>query len=262
MPDHSSTHVGLTISKSISDSPAFPPVSLLEGATLFLDLDGTLVDLIERPDEVTADASLRDLLSRLHQRLAGRLAVISGRSIAQLDVIFGPLAETLVLSGSHGCEHRCHGIHESPDRPAALGEAAHRFRCFAENHDGLLVEEKTFGVALHYRLCPHHGKAAVEFARQVASETDLILQHGKQMIEIRMPGADKGVAVRHLMQRIELRGTRPLFIGDDLTDEPAFEAAVALGGTGIFVGEPRETAASYFLPDPDATRAWLARSLA
>jgi trehalose 6-phosphate phosphatase len=253
---------GGTISNSNADFLARPPLSLLEGASLFLDFDGTLVELVDRPDEVVADDSLRGLLDALNARLDGRLAVISGRSLAQLDAMLGPVAQAIALSGSHGCENRWQGISARPHRPPTLDTAAARLRPFAADYPGMLVEEKSFGVALHYRLCPEAEDAAVAFAWQVARDLDLVLQGGKLMIEIRMPGGDKGVAVRRLMRRPIMRGTRPVFIGDDRTDEPAFEAAAELGGSGIFVGAPRETGATYLLPDPATTRAWLAGALA
>lgn len=255
------TSKGTTISSSSTSTHAFPPVSLLEGASLFLDLDGTLVDLVERPDEVTADAALRELLDALSLRLGRRLAIVSGRSLAQLDSILGPIAQAIALSGSHGCEHRREGIVSRPERSEALDLAAGQLHRFARMHVGMLVEEKSFGIALHFRLCPDAGKDAVDFAGQVARELGLVLQEGKLMIEVRMPGGDKGAAVHQLMQSPAMRGSKPVFIGDDRTDEPAFAAAVELGGSGILVGAPRDTAADYLLPDPASTRAWLARAL-
>src|SRR6185312_15387128 len=104
------------------------------------------------PDEVIADDGLRNLLAELNVRLDGRMAVISGRSIAQLDAMLGPIAKTIALSGSHGCEHRWNGISAQPHRPATLDQAAERLRPFADRNPGALVEEKSYGVALHYRL--------------------------------------------------------------------------------------------------------------
>ena len=239
-----------------------PPASLLAGASLFLDFDGTLVDLMDRPDDVTADDALRDLLARLNVRLGGRLAVISGRSIAQLDAMLGPVAGEVALSGSHGCEHRWKGISAQPHRPPTLDRAAERLRPFAGDFPGALVEEKSYGVALHYRMCPEAEKEAVELAWHVARDLELDLQGGKMMIELRVPGGDKGAAVRRMMKLAPMKGTAPVFIGDDRTDEHGFEAAAELGGAGIFVGERRETAARYLLASPAAVRMWLERALA
>ncbi len=237
---------------------AYPPTNLLPGASLFLDFDGTLVDLIDRPDEVTADPELRTLLLHLHDFLEERLAIVSGRSLEQLDVILGPLAQTLTLSGSHGSEHRWRGIEAQPRRPATLDVAGTRFREFAKRHDGMLVEEKSFGVALHFRGCPDAEGDALRIAFDTASELDLHLQAGKMVVELRIPGGGKDIAVRRLLDRPPMLETRPVFIGDDLTDEPAFEMAAQLGGAGILTGPPREGShAAYRLEDATAVRAWL-----
>jgi trehalose 6-phosphate phosphatase len=230
---------------------------LAAGVSLFLDFDGTLVDFADRPDEVVADDDLRGLLARLDSRLEGRLAVISGRSIAQLDAMLGTAAQTIALSGSHGSEHRWKGISAQPHRPPSLDVAAQRLRAFAEPHPGMLVEEKSYGVALHFRMSPERERDAIEVARQAASDLELELQGGKMMIELRVPGGDKGVAVKRMMNMPAMKGTTPVFIGDDLTDEHGFEAAAELGGFGILVGAPRESAARYLLPNPAAVRAWL-----
>jgi len=233
-------------------------MALLEGASLFLDLDGTLLDLRDDPADVIADAALRALLLELQIHLSGRLAIVSGRSLAQIDSILGPLAERLAVSGSHGSELRAQGVAAAPSRPASLDIAACRLNDFADGHDGVLVERKSFGVAIHYRMCPDAGPAADRLAAQLAEELGLHLQEGKMMRELRVPGADKGRALDQMMRRPPMRGGVPLFVGDDRTDEPAFEAAAALGGAGILIGEPRETAARYSLADPAALRHWLA----
>lgn len=234
-----------------------PPRDLLDAASLFLDFDGTLVDIAERPDAVTVDPALAELLVALTRWLSGRVAIISGRSIAQLDTLLGPVAETLALSGSHGCEHRSNGISAHPARPESLLDVAATMRVATAGQAGVILEEKSFGVALHFRLAPAFEPQALMLAERLAAEHGLAVQHGKMMVELRVPGSDKGVAVTRLMRRPEMAGTRPVFIGDDVTDESAFVAARALGGHGILVGTPHATAAEYGLPDPAAVRAWL-----
>lgn len=211
---------------------------------------------------MVADEALRALLLHLDDRLDHRLAIISGRSLEQLDRILGPIARTIALSGSHGSEHRWQGISAHPVRPAVLDEAAQRLRPFADARSGMILEEKSYGVALHFRQCPEQEEEALKMAWSVASELDLHLQDGKMMIELRIPGPDKGVAVRRLMGRPPMLGTIPYFVGDDHTDEPGFAAAVALGGGGILVGPPRTTAARFRLEDPAAVRSWLGGMLA
>lgn len=205
---------------------------------------------------------MRALLLRLTERLDGRVAVVSGRSLAQLDTILGSVCDAIALSGSHGCEHRWRGVLAQPVRPASLDRVAEAFRRFAGDHPGVMVEGKSYGVGLHYRLAPMVEASALALAETLADEHGLQLQPGKMMAEVRVPGGDKGVAVRRLMSRPPMAGTRPLFLGDDVTDEAGFEAARALGGSGVLVGAGRETAAQYRLTDPKAVRAWLAEALA
>ncbi|CAH0496961.1 hypothetical protein NVSP9465_02011 [Novosphingobium sp. CECT 9465] len=234
-----------------------PPPTLLDNATLFLDLDGTLFDLVDRPDDVSADSDMQSLLTQLANRLDGRMAVVSGRSLEQIDGILGVSAKNLAISGSHGCEHRWQGVTVTPDRPSALDDVATRFHAFAHNRSGVLVEEKSLGVALHYRLFPQAETAAVALARQLAGQRGLYLQHGKMMVELRVGIGDKGSAIRAMMSRAPMANTIPVFAGDDLTDEPGFEAVDALGGHAILVGDPRPTAAHFGLPSPGGLRQWL-----
>lgn len=234
-----------------------PPESLLDGASLFIDFDGTLVELARHPDGVAVTDTLRALLARLHARHSGRVAIVSGRSIAQLDALLGPVARLIALSGSHGCEHRWDGISAHPIVPPSLEHVAVAMRDFAAVRPGMLVEEKSFGVALHYRGAPDAEEEACRLAIALAAEYALVAQHGKMVIEVRPPGSDKGVPVRRLMARARMAGTRPIFLGDDLTDEAGFHAAQKLGGAGVLVGPPRPTIARYRLPEPAAARDWL-----
>ncbi|ARS26148.1 trehalose-phosphatase [Sphingomonas sp. KC8] len=236
----------------------FPPTDLLTNASLFIDFDGTLVDLIDQPDDVIADEALRDLLARLIARKVGSVAVVSGRSIAQLDAMLGPIARSIAVSGSHGAEYRWNDITAHPIRPDSLDRVEDAFRVFAATAPGVLVESKSFGAALHYRRAPDAAVAARKIAASLGVRFGLAVQHGHMMVELRVPGSDKGVATRRLMAQAPMIGTRPIFIGDDLTDEPGFIAATELGGCGILVGPPRATAARYGLSDSTAVRAWLA----
>lgn len=239
-----------------------PPATLLEGASLFMDFDGTLVEIVDRPDAVRVDDALRELLSALGAVLPGRMAIVSGRSLAQLDAMLGPIAQTMALSGSHGNEHRWNGITAHPIRPVALDPVADALQAFAAAHPGALVETKSYSVALHYRQAPSIEASAQIVAQRLADEHGLGLEHGKMVVELRVTGGDKGVAVRRLMARAPMAGSRPLFVGDDLTDECGFETVRALGGVGILVGEPRMTAAQFGLPSVAAVRHWLAGRLA
>lgn len=245
-------------SPAIGALPPPPGIGALQPASLFIDFDGTLVDLIDRPDQVRVDPALRQLLTSLATALDGRLALVSGRSVAQLDRFLGPLGRTLAVAGSHGAERRgAAGKLIAPDRLPALAAAEAALAQFATDHPGVLVEPKTLGVALHYRLKPEHQAAAQQLCRDVAAIHGLSVQLGKMMVEVRGAG-DKGEAVRAFMSEPPMAGGRPIFLGDDLTDEPGFAAAHALDGAGILVGPPRQTAAAYRLDDVEGVRAWLA----
>jgi trehalose 6-phosphate phosphatase len=235
---------------------AAPPVDLLRGSSLFLDFDGTLVEIVERPDAVTVDAALTILMEKLALGLQGRLAIVSGRPRAEIDALFR--ARGFAVSGSHGLELRwADGRVVAPSTPVGLKEIVAEMRGLAASHPGTLVEEKPFGVALHYRGAPDAENDCRLLAERLAASSGLALQAGKMVFELRVPGADKGVALERFMREPPMRGTRPIFIGDDLTDEHAFAAAAAFGGDGILVGPARNTAARYHLADVEETRAWL-----
>ena len=226
--------------------------------SLFLDFDGTLVDLADRPDGVKVTPDLAELLERLELRFDGRLAIVSGRSVAQLAQFFGPFSETLALVGSHGAEVRARGSQlVGPNAPGALRDAADRFAEAFRDNESILIEVKSLGVAIHYRLDPTAEVAALRLASDFASEHALELQQGKMMVEVRSAGRDKGSGIAALMSMQPFQNSLPLFLGDDLTDEPGFRRCAELGGAGVLVGEPRPTAAQYWLPDVAAVHHWL-----
>jgi trehalose 6-phosphate phosphatase len=234
-----------------------PPPSLLDGAALFLDFDGTLVELAETPDSIRVSPTLGALLRQLAEKLSGRIALVTGRSIADLERHLQ--CSRLAVSGSHGLELRLRdGSHVPLALRHDLSEVRERIASLAEEIPGLLVENKPFGIALHYRQAPEAEERVRAALKELASRTGLALQHGKMVIELRPPGADKGDAVRAFMTEPDFAGARPLFVGDDLTDEDAFRAAAELGGGGVLVGPVRETVARWRLADVAAVSAWLA----
>lgn len=228
---------------------------------LYLDFDGTLVHLAATPDGVSVPPALLALLAAVSGTLSGRLAIVSGRAVDVLDG-FGLGAHA--LAGSHGAEWRlADGSTGGLARPAALDRAQAAFAAFAEGRAGTLCEAKPLGTALHFRLAPGHGADALALAQRLGDEADgeLLLQHGHAMVELRTPGADKGTALTRLHASAPFAGHRPVFLGDDLTDEPAFAAAAAAGGYGVFVGNLRDTSARYGLAGPDEVLAWLGRAI-
>ena len=236
-----------------------PPADLLHGSALFLDFDGTLVELAESPDAIRVPAALAGLLRVLTERLKGRVAIVSGRSLADLERYLRGV--DVAMSGSHGLELRFDAGTTAPlEVPEGLNEARVRLHEFAAASTGLLVEEKPASVALHFRQNPGMEAAAGAFAAEVARETGLSVQPGKMVLELRPAGADKGDALRRIMAEPVFAAARPLFVGDDLTDEHAFAAAAELGGGGILVGPPRTTAARWRLDDVAATAAWLTQA--
>jgi trehalose 6-phosphate phosphatase len=235
-----------------------PPPSLLEDAALFLDFDGTLVELAETPDAISVPPALPPLLDRLNERLGGRLALVTGRSIAGLERHLR--CTGLALSGSHGIELRlANGRSLTTRQRHDLEPARERLKRLAAETPGLLVEDKPFGVALHYRQAPEQADAVAAVMEELGEASGLSLQKGKMVIELRPAGADKGDAVRAFMAEPEFAGARPLFLGDDMTDEHAFAAAAELGGAGILVGPPRPTAAKWRLENVGAVIDWLSR---
>ena len=232
-----------------------PPTALLDDASLFLDFDGTLVNFVIDPAKAMVDDRLRRLIERLTAQLEGRLAILSGRSLDELTsrIGLGPIA----MAGSHGLERRAaDGRETRAPIPPGLAIAADAARGFADQH-GLLLETKTAGVALHYRDAVHVEPLVDDFARNLARQSGLELQAGKCVRELKVPGADKGDAVRAFMAEPPFALGSPVVMGDDLTDEHAFVAAAELGGCGILVGDLRPTAARFRLPSVDATLAFL-----
>lgn len=235
------------------------PVELTRSA-LFLDIDGTLLELAATPESVVVDPALVRLLCKINLLTDGALALVSGRQIAEIDSLFPSLA--FCAAGLHGFERRDSSgkRHDSSSPPGTVLAAVHRSLAdLVAAHPGLLLEDKQFALALHYRLAPHlEDRVAAEMTR-IAQDVRPIfeLQMGKMVAELRPAGANKGAAVRQFMAEAPFAGRYPVYIGDDLTDESAFEQVNALGGLSIAVGVPGPTAATAALADVTAVRAWL-----
>jgi trehalose 6-phosphate phosphatase len=239
--------------------PAPKPLALQDCA-LFLDLDGTLAPIAARPQDVRPDPRRTDLLERMAEALDGRLAVITGRALCDADRILE--GRVIPVAAVHGLVRRdaARGLHERAPHPR-LAEAREALHRFAARDSGLIVEDKGLSVALHFRLARHHAGAARALARRLAAETGLALQDGDMVEELRTPGPTKADSVMSFMAEKPFSGARPVFLGDDATDEDGFAAARHLGGAGILVGAKRPSRAKYRLPDVEATLAWLEAAL-
>jgi trehalose 6-phosphate phosphatase len=227
----------------------------LRGCAVFLDVDGTLLDLAATPDAVIVPAHLRDLLRRVAQRVEGALALISGRSLVDIDRLFGP---GLAVAAEHGAVLRDAAGHvfETMAHSAALAAILEPLRVAVGLHPGCLLEEKRFGLVLHWRGAPAAARSLTERAITLtAPYAALMLQPAHAALEIRQRGPGKAAALDRFMRSAPFTGRRPLFIGDDLTDEPAIARATARGGHGLHVGRD-------FAGGPAAVLAWLEAALA
>lgn len=234
-----------------------PPMLDTGRDALFLDLDGTLVDIAPRPDAIRVTGELKALLAATRQRLQGRLAIVSGRSLADLDRHLGDALG--LAAGTHGAELRGAGGGVSgPEWHRALAHI--RLVLSQADTQGLLIEDKDVAIAIHYRDRPEREGQALTLAQQLADLSDgmFAVQRGRMVAELRPDGCDKGGAVRAFLREPVFAGARPIFIGDDLTDEAGFRTCADLGGYGVLVGEPRSSAARYALEDVAAVHRWLA----
>jgi trehalose 6-phosphate phosphatase len=228
---------------------------------LFLDVDGTLAKIEFAPDEVRIAPRVISLLGGLNTALGGAVALVSGRTVDDLDRLFAPLH--MAAAGNHGVVRRgADGSITGPDAdPAALDHARTAFARFAGEAPGVLVEDKTVSVALHFRRAPERRDAAERLAAGLLTGLGprYRLQHGKMTVEIRPNGADKGTVVAAFMAEPPFRGRVPVFVGDDVTDEDGFDAVNRLGGHSVRVGAAPDTVARWQCRDVDSLLDWLER---
>lgn len=228
---------------------------------LLLDIDGTLLDFAPTPREVWASPDLLHTLGTLHEALGGAVAFISGRSISDIDLIFSPLV--LPAIGGHGAESRLDISADVSIAPPPLPNPIKRdFAVIGKLGKGILVEDKGYALALHYRLVPELGPKVIATAQAIQERlpenaVELIL--GKFVVEVKPVGPTKATGVEFLMSQKPFLGRQPIFVGDDVTDETVFPIMPLYRGLSYSVGR-RISGTDGCFDDPHAVRSWLARA--
>src|SRR4051812_39644615 len=250
------------------DSPEAVPVPAslvphLDQTAILLDIDGTLLDLVPTPREVWVPPGLAKTLNRLLERTSGALALVSGRSVNDIDLIFAPMQFPAV--GGHGAEMRLSAETEavSAHAPPMDKELKRRLAAIAKISPGILLEDKGYSLALHYRLAPHAESAiydAVSVIRADLPDAPIEVLPGKSVCEIKHSGFTKATGVRELMMHPPFRGRKPFFIGDDVTDETVFAIMPDLDGLAFSVGRRARGVAGHF-DAPSDVREFLAHLL-
>jgi trehalose 6-phosphate phosphatase len=230
-----------------------PPPSITDA--LFLDFDGTLVELAERPSPVQVPPDLPALLACAAAAVGEALAIVSGRRLASIDALLTPMRFS--GAGLHGAELRTDPRETAPPLESALDGAGQWLAARIDGDTALWLEDKGAALALHYRGAPQRADDAERLLRDAVAGLEVEVIAGKYVFEARPRGVDKGGAVRALMQRPPFTGRRPIYVGDDATDEDGINAAQSLGGVGIKVGDGG-SAAAFHLENPVAVRVWLA----
>src|SRR5437870_4951097 len=230
---------------------------------LLLDIDGTLLDLMPTPREVWVPPGLSKTLNGLLEKTAGALALVSGRSLNDIDLIFAP--DQFPSVGGHGAEMRLSADNEAvaAHAPPMDKELKRRLAAIARLSPGILLEDKGYSLALHYRLAPHAEKAiyaAVSLIRADLPNAPIEVLPGKAVCEIKHSGFTKATGVRELMTHEPFRGRRPFFIGDDVTDESVFAIMPDLDGLAFSVGRRAKGVAGHF-DAPSDVREFLAHLL-
>src|SRR5205085_9186801 len=235
----------------------------LSETAILLDIDGTLLELMPTPREVWVPPGLSKTLNRLVQRTNGALALVSGRSLNDIDLIFAP--DQFPAVGGHGAEMRIEADSEAvaAHAPPLEKELKRRLAAIARLSPGILLEDKGYSLALHYRLAPHAEKAiyeAVSLIRADLPDAPIEVLPGKQVCEIKHSGFTKASGVRELMTHPPFKGRKPFFIGDDVTDESVFSIMPDLEGIAFSVGRRAKGVAGHF-DAPSDVREFLAHLL-
>jgi trehalose 6-phosphate phosphatase len=234
----------------------------LPSSAVLLDVDGTILDLAPTPLEVVVPPDLTIALERLSKRTCGALAFVSGRPLAELDLFFAPLK--LPAIAGHGAELRLGDGYVARASTFLDPELKAELAGIADAKPGIVVEDKKYSIALHYRQAPHLGHEVRDEVSAVCARfpsTAIEILPGKSVVEVKQPSFNKGTAVRELMRHAPFKGRRPIFIGDDVTDEAAFAVMPEFGGIGFSVGREISGIAGTF-ETPGDVRRWIAEMVA
>ncbi|MEM9591921.1 MAG: trehalose-phosphatase [Pseudomonadota bacterium] len=220
--------------------PDVPPAS-----AFFFDFDGTLVAIAPRPELVTVEPEVREVLEALLARYGGAVAIVTGRPLDVVDAFLAPIK--LATAAEHGSVRRASsGSLHSDEGDAHAVEAAYAALApLAEEYKELILERKQSSLSLHYRQRPDLAASCEAAVRDVVADNpSLVILPGKMVFELKPKGVNKGEAVRAILNEAPFKGRTPIFVGDDVTDEHAFEVVNALGGLSIKIDEGR-TIANY-----------------
>ena len=235
----------------------------LRECAILLDIDGTILDIAPAPQEVWVPPALRHTLGRLQELTGGAVALVSGRPLDDIDLIFAPLQ--LAAIGGHGAEMRPVPGTVPQTRVGSLSaELKRKLATITELGRGILVEDKGYSLALHYRLAPEHGPALRAAVAHVCAQLpagSVEILPGKLVVEVKPSGVSKALAVSELMSYPPFADRHPIFIGDDTTDEPVFGVIPRFGGLGFSVGRVVPGVNGHF-DKPEDVRSWLARIVA
>lgn len=236
-----------------------PPL-LAGNCALYLDFDGTLAEFAPHPSQAAARTELPVLIQALHDRLAGAVAIITGRQLSSLDALLAPI--TLPAAGLHGAELRHAGEAMAAGVPplSAVTGMVRALQARFAGEAGIVIEDKGSGVALHYRQAPHLADECQASLRALMPEQGLELLTGHMVVEARPHGVNKGQALAALAERSPFLGRVPVFVGDDVTDEDGFRMADRMGGYGVKVGEGASVA-RFRCTDVQAVYDWLGASV-
>jgi len=238
-----------------------PPVPDLRRCAILLDIDGSILDIAPSPRQVSVPTELRRTLARLGELTCGAVALVSGRSIDDIDLIFSPLR--LAAIGVHGAEMRISGDAKVQKRTAPLSDALKRkLAAITELGPEILIEDKGYSLAFHYRRAPEKAAAVLAAIDRICAEMPgekVEILPGKMVADIKPAAISKADAVSALMRHAPFAGRRPIFIGDDTTDLPVFGMISKVGGHAYSVGEIVADVDGHF-DGPKSVRAWLART--